>query len=265
MRQKKWWLGILVIGMFSSAAMAVAPMGPPVATLTEGQSAVGLGYAYSETDVELAGPVFPSTGEAKLENFTNNMYYGCLAYGISDAWEVYAAAGAADAAFDADSGKDFDGDTDFGFAVGVKRTLHDNGSDTKWGTVFQYARGQSSDTIRVPAGVNQSFGNGEISLPGPDSLSFDLDWYEVQLALGPAVQVNEDLCVYGGPFLHFFEGDLNGKDATGGRGEYEIQQLWELGAYVGAVLNVGSNASLSVEFLYTGEGWGAGVGAMFPI
>jgi hypothetical protein len=263
MRQKKWWLGILVIGMFSSAAMAVAPMGPPVATLTEGQSAVGLGYAYSDADLEVSGPLSGLTGDAELDSFTNNMYYGCIAYGISDTWNVCVAAGAADAAFDADgSGKDFDGDTDFGFAVQAKRTLHDNGSDTKWGTLFQYSRGKSSDTIQVAAG-GQTFGRHAISMSAGKN-NVDLDWYEVQLALGPAVQVNEDLCVYGGPFLHFLEGDLSIKDSSA-QAEYELQQLWELGGYVGAVLNIGSNASLSLEFLYTGDGWGAGVGAMFPI
>jgi hypothetical protein len=260
MRQKKVWLGILVIGMFGSAAMAVAPMGPPVATLGEGQAAFGLGYAYSNADVEVSGPLTGLTGDAELDNFTNNMYYGCIAYGISDEWNVCVAAGAADAAFDADgSGKDFDGDTDFGFAVQATRTLYDNGSDTKWGTLFQYSRGESSDTIQS---AGQSFGHDAIPL-GSGNYDLDLDWYEVQLALGPAVQVNPDLCIYGGPFLHFLEGDLSVKNAT--QDEYELQQLWELGGYIGAVINIGANASVGLEFLYTGDGWGAGVGAMFPM
>jgi len=257
MERKKLLLSMIVVGMISSAALAVAPMGPPVATLSEGQYAVGLGYAYSDMTVEVSGPT-SGTGDAELDNFTNNMYYGCLGYGISDTWNVCVALGAADAAFDADTGDDFDGDSQFGFAVQAKRTLHDNGSDTKWGTIFQYSTGQSEDKTTASS---SSYANGHLDEVGPGTM--ELDWYEIQLALGPCIQVNEDVSLYGGPFIHLFEGDLRHKSSA--VEEVELEQLWELGGYIGALINLGSNASLSAEFLFTGEAWGFGVGAMFPL
>ncbi|MFC1634515.1 hypothetical protein ACFL5Z_06695 [Planctomycetota bacterium] len=256
MEQRKLLLSIMVVGMFSSAALAIAPMGPPVAGLVEGQYAVGLGYAISDMTVELSGPTF-GTGDAELD-VENTMYYGCLGYGISNDWNVYVALGMADAEIDADSGDDFDGGADFGFAVGTKRTLHDNGTDTKWGTVFQYSTGETDDKV----GVTSSYANQHLSGVSPGTLEYD--WYEIQLALGPAIQVNEDVCVYGGPFLHFVEADLRHK-AGGFVAEVEIEQAWELGGYIGALINLGSSASLSLEFLITGEAWGAGIGAMFPL
>lgn len=259
MEQRKLLLGIMVVGMLSSAALAVAPMGPPVATLSEGQYAVGLGYAYSDQTVEVSGPLTGLSGDAELDSFTNNMYYGCIGYGISDAWNVYVALGAADAAFDADSGDDFDGDVKFGFAVGAKRTLHDNGSDTKWGTIFQYSTGESEDSVNTA-----SYASGAITTS--TNYKLELDWYEVQLAIGPCVQINEDISIYGGPFLDFLEGDLKvDSPSASSDKEYEIQQLWELGGYVGALVNLGSNATLNAEFLFTGEAWGFGVGAMLPL
>jgi hypothetical protein len=264
MEKRKLLLSIMVVGMFSAAALAIAPMGPPVAGLAQDQWAAGLGYAYSEMTLEISGP-FTGTafGASELDDVQSNIFYGCVGYGISDTWSAYVALGMADAEFDADNfappEDDFDGSSEFGFAVGTKRTLHDNGSGTKWGMVFQYWTGESNDKIAYPS----TYGNGNISASSQYKL--ELDWYEIQLALGPAVQVNEDLCLYGGPFLHFCEGDLEAKSPGGSRTDYELEQLWELGGYIGAVLNVGNpNAMLSAELLFTGEGWGAGVGALFP-
>jgi len=258
MEQKKLFLSMMVVGMVSSAALAIAPMGAPVAGLAQGQSAVGLGYAMSDMTVELSGPTTSGTGGDAELDVENTIYYVCLGHGISNEWSVYVALGMADAEINADSGDDFDGGTDFGFAVGTKRTLHDNGTDTKWGAVFQYCTGESDDKISRTS----SYANGHLSSVSPGTLEYD--WYEIQLALGPAVQVNEDVCVYGGPFLHFAEADLRHK-AGGVTSEVEIEQAWELGGYIGALLNLGGNASLSLEFLITGEAWGAGIGALFPL
>jgi len=256
MEKKKLLLSIMVVGMFSSAALAIAPMGPPVAGLAEGQYAVGLGFAIADQTLEVSGPVTP-VGDAEID-VESNIYYGCLGYGISDTWSVAVALGMADAAFDADgSGSDFDGDSEFAFAVQTKRTLHDNGSDTKWGTIFQYCRGSSEDKTSK----STTYGKQATSTISANK-KVELEWYEMQLALGPAVQLNEDICVYGGPFLHFVEGDLT---AQGSQYEYELEQRIELGGFIGALINLGSNASLSLEFLFTGEAWGAGIGAMFPL
>ena len=259
MKQRRLWLSLMVVGMFSSAALAIAPMGPPVAGLAEGQYAAGLGLALADQTLEVSGPV-AATGDAEID-VESMMYYGCLGYGISDVWSVGVALGMADAAFDADgNGSDFDGDSEFGFAVVTKRTLHDNGTDTKWGTIFQYCRGSSEDkTGATPS--SSTYGNGATVSVGANK-KLELEWYEMQLALGPAVQVNEDVCVYGGPFLHFVEGDL---EIQGSQYEYELEQRLELGGFIGALINLGGSASLSLEFLITGEAWGAGIGAMFAL
>lgn len=95
-----------------------------------------------------------------------------------------------------------------------------------------------------------------------------IEWYEVQVALGPTVPISEDVCVYGGPFLHFVEGDL---EIKGSRQEWELEQRLQLGAYAGVLANIGDVGSLNdvsvmAELLWTGEAWGVGIGAMikFP-
>ena len=256
MERKTLLLAVLAMGAFGSAALALAPMGPPVSMLPEGQYAGGLGYAYSEMTLEVSGPLSGVTGDGELDDVQNNIYYISLGYGISDTWSVYGAVGMADAGFDADTGSDFDGDTQSGFAIGTKRTLQDNGGNIKWGTVFQYCRGQSEDKINAIAG--QSFGNGSIGLSSGVQKA-ELDWYEIQLAVGPAVQVRDNLCVYGGPFLHFVEGDL---EFPWNNAQFDLEQRSELGAYIGALYNLKSDITLSAELLATRDAWGIGIGAM---
>lgn len=256
MEKRKLWLIIMVVGMFSTTALAIAPMGPPVSMLTEGQYGAGLGFAMADQTLEVSGPLTGLTGDGEID-VESMMYYASLGYGISDTWSIGVALGLADAEFDGDPGSsDFDGDTEFGFALQTKRTLHDNGTDTKWGTIFQYCRGSSEDK---PSGSSNSFGDGAFTPATGDKI--ELDWYEMQLALGPAVQVSEDVCVYGGPFLHFLEGDVKVQRSK----EYEIEQRLELGGYIGALVNMGSGASLSAELLFTGEAWAFGIGAMIGL
>ena len=202
-----------------------------------------------------------------MNDLQTNMYYVCLGYGLSDDWTVYGAVGGANAEFPGDAGaKDFEGNTGFAFGIGSKRTLAEDG-DTKWGVLGQYSSVKSEDNVRGVSGSgNQSWGNGSIGLPSSGAFPAKLEYYEIQIAAGPTIPLSEDVCVYGGPFLHFMEGDLEVKDGSD-RNEYELEQNFELGVYVGALVNLGDpNASLMAEVLYTDSGWGVGIGAMilFP-
>ncbi|UCF17058.1 MAG: hypothetical protein JSW59_06265, partial [Phycisphaerales bacterium] len=240
MVRKRMLLSVMVVGMFCSAAFALAPMGPPMAGLEQGKYGAGIGYAYSDMNLEVSGPLTGMPGgEAVLNDLQMDMYFVCLGYGISDDWELYGAAGWANAEFPGDTGApDFEGDEGFAFGIGTKRTLAEDG-DTKWGVLAQYTQGKSEDDIRTTSGT-QTWGNG-IYLPDPApatsrKVETKLEWYEVQLALGPTVPLSEDMCIYGGPFLHFAEGDLEVKAS---RYEYELEQKLQLGAYIGTLVSLG--------------------------
>jgi hypothetical protein len=209
-------------------------------------------------NLEVSGPLGGAAGELVINDLQMDMYYVSLGYGVSDDWELYGAAGWANAEFPGDTGApDFEGDDGFAFGIGTKRTLAEDG-DTKWGVLAQYTQGKSEDDVSSTAGG--TWGNGVISIAS-GKVETKLEWYEVQLAMGPTVPLSEDMCIYGGPFLHFAEADLEVKAS---RSEYELEQKLQLGAYIGTLISLGDpNASLMAEFLYTGEGWAWGVGAMF--
>ena len=271
MVRRKMLLSVVVVGMLSSAAFALAPMGPPMAPLPQGQYAAGLGYAFSDMNLEVSGPLTDLPGGAAvLNDLQVNMYYGALVYGIADDWNVYAALGLAGAEFPGDgAAPDFDGDDKFAYAVGCKRTLaKDEESGTVWGTVFQFAQGSSEDTITTTSSAYGTWGNGAVSIPAPSEASSrridaELDWYAIQLAVGPTIPLCEGVCLYGGPFLHLVEADLEVKTS---RYEYELEQHVELGGYVGLQAELGDpNVLLGAEFLWTGEAWGFGIGATILI
>ncbi len=260
MVRKRMLLSVMVVGMFCSASFAIAPMGPPMAGLEQGKYAGGIGYAYSDMTLEIAGSGISSEGEAVINDLQHNMYFVNLGYGISDDWSLYGGIALANAEFPGDSGApDFEGDNGFAFGLGTKRTLAEDG-DTKWGVLAQYTQGKSEDNVRTV--TSGTWGNQAIPVPttGATVSPTKLEWYEVQLALGPTVPLSEDVCVYGGPFLHFAEADL---EIRGSRTQYDLQQKLQLGAYVGTLISLGDpNASLMAEFLYTGEGWGFGIGVL---
>jgi hypothetical protein len=256
-------LSVVVVGMFCSAALAIAPMGPPAATLDQGKYAGFLGYAHSDMTLEISGPVGTTGGEAVLNDVQHDMYFVGLGYGISNDWNIHGCIGVANAEFPGDSGApDFEGDNGFAFGIGTKRTLAEDG-DIKWGILGQYTQGKSEDNVRVPVPGSPTWGNGAIDLLPGGNVPAKLEWYEVQVALGPTVPLSEDVCVYGGPFLHFAEADLEGRIGST-RGEIDLEQKLQLGAYIGTLISLGDpNASLMAELLYTGEGWGFGIAAMF--
>ncbi|MHC4570064.1 MAG: hypothetical protein ACYTE3_30440, partial [Planctomycetota bacterium] len=263
---KRMLLSVMVVGMLCSAAWAIAPMGPPAATLDQGTYGAFVGYAHSDMTLEISGPVGTNGGEAVLNDVQHDMYFVGLGYGISNDWSIHGSIGIANAEFPGDSGApDFEGDNGFAFGIGTKRTLAQDG-ETKWGVLGQYTQGKSEDNVRVPpspGAPNPTWGNGSIRLGGGGNVPTKLEWYEVQLALGPTVPLSEDVCVYGGPFLHFAEADLEVREGLD-RDEYDLEQKLQLGAYIGTLISLGDpNASLMAELLYTGEGWGFGIAAMF--
>ncbi len=266
MVRKRMLLSVMVVGVFCSASFALAPMGPPMAGLEQGQYGVGIGYGQSDMTLEVSGTVDATGGGgAVINDLQNDMYYVSLGYGISNDWELYGAIGWANAEFPGDGGApDFDGDDGFAFGIGTKRTLAQDG-DTKWGVLGQFTQGKSEDNVRVTSSGG-TWGNGTIGVPSGNTPA-KLEWYEVQLAVGPTVPLSEDMIIYGGPFLHFVEADLEVRSApsvSDSRYEYELEQKLQLGAYIGTLVSLGDpNASLMAEFLYTGEAWGWSVGAMF--
>lgn len=216
-------VALMVAGLWSSAAWALRPMGPPMAGLEQSQMSLGFDFSWSEMDIEEDGDT--------INDVESIAYLANLGYGIADNWEGFIRLGIAGIDVDDDDGG-FSGDDQFAYGFGTKVTFAQEG-DLTWGGLFQMDWTKSED----------------------DDVEFD--FYEIQIAVGPTYQM-EGMSIFGGPFLHFLDGDVDDPDGTSG-----LEQESEIGGYVGAQFDLAENASCYVEYQFTGDASGIGVGIVW--
>lgn len=270
---------LIVVGVCSPVVIALPPMGPPRATLQEGQWAFGLEYGHNEMDLQTFGTIketqlspylvrVNSYTEYKIENLQSNMFLGRIGAGVWENWDLFVRFGAIDAQDDiteelatgalGDQYTDFDSSSGFIWGFGTRTTFYQE-ADTTWGGLLQitWASPDGSDIID----------KGDASFTG----DAEIDYWEVQIAIGPTVEF-DSFRLYGGPFLHFVNGDLeiSGKAVDsvtpGGpydimvEAEHDIREESQLGGYVGTQIYLDENSSLFTEIQFTDDAWGAGVG-----
>ena len=239
MKKRMLLLGVvlMVAGLWSSSALALPPMGPPMASLEQGQFSAGVDYSFSEMDVEGSGHGLTAT----QKDVETNMIFANLGYGLAPNLESFVRLGASNTEFE-----DFSGDTEFAYGFGIKTTFAQEG-DLTWGGLFQMSWLNSEDTGNV-------FFEGH-TITGKQ----EFDAYEIQIAVGPTYKI-EGLSIYGGPFLHLVSGNYDWSGTvTGpvvnGSGSFslDVEQESEFGGYVGALFDLTENASCCVEFQLTGD------------
>jgi hypothetical protein len=268
---------VVVVGVcaITSVAVALPPMGPPMVTLKQGQFSAGFEYGYSDMDLQ-ADFKFVSTApglsvlgkeSVPLKDFKSNMFFGRLGYGVSDNWEAFLRLGAGDVKMQ----DGFDGGYGFAWGFGTKATFLKEDSVT-WGGLFQMTWLNPGDDKLADT---ETFTVGEGQVDVTISGKREVDWWEIQIAVGPTWQTG-NLCIYGGPFLHFLNGDYDEK-LTGtltdpgdviSKATADLEQDSEFGGYVGAQWDLTKwvkNASWSAEFQLTGDAWAFGTGVIWRL
>jgi len=268
----------MIVSASGSAVLALSPMGPPKAMLGQDQWAVGIDYANETMDLEASGTdrniehipslyITTRRGKYNIDDLKSNIVLGRVSYGISDNWDAFLRLGVADAECDIDQTypdgalhqySGFDGSFGFAWGLGTKVTIWEDENIT-WGGLLQMTWVEPGDSsissIILPGNLNYS-GTAEIK------------FWEVQLAIGPTWRLDDSFSIYGGPFLHFVNGDLDfsGQIVDPGVGidmEFsgDLKEKSQFGGYVGAHLDVDVNTSCFVECQLTGDAWGIGIGA----
>lgn len=238
---------LVVVSFFGSSSMALAPMGPPMASLEQGQFSAGIDYSYNEMDVEVSGYGLTVT----VKDVETNMIFANLGYGIVPNLELFVRLGAANADCEG-----FSGDTQFAFGFGTKATFAQEG-DLTWGGLFQMSWLNSEDSGTYVLDGHTVTGTQEI------------DAYEIQIAVGPTYKM-DGLSIYGGPFLHFiggnydWSGTVTGPIVSGsGSFSFDVEQESEFGGFVGAQFDLAENVSCCVEYQLTGDAWAIGTGVVW--
>jgi len=261
---------IILIGVCSLPAFALPPMGPPKSMLEKNQREIDFKYAYQEMDLELDGKVSELAGSTwvddytkyKIESLKSNVFLGSIGYGICDNWDAFMHFGIADAQDEiveslvcGGSGNryyGFSGDYGFAWGFGTRTTFYQN-DNLAWGGLFQM-------TWLNP-------GSSSVKLRGDSTFSgdVDLDFWEIQIAVGPTFQL-ENFSIYGGPFIHFVKGDWNLKGAspsTSMKSSADIREESIFGAYGGAKWDFDERTSWYTEYQATSNAWGVGTGVIY--
>ena len=267
----------MIVGASGSAVLALSPMGPPKAMLGQDQWAAGIDYANATMDLEASGTdiidivydpelhITTRKSKCNIKDLESNIVLGRVSYGISDNWDAFLRLGVADAKGDIEQTypdgatpekfKGFDGGFGFAWGLGTKVTIWENENIT-WGGLLQMTWAEPDD--------------GSISLSSDTEFTGDaeIEFWEVQIAAGPTWRIDDSVSIYGGPFLHFVDGDLDisgettlldsriGLEASG-----DIEEKSQFGGYVGASWEVNEGTSCFIECQFTGDAWGIGLGA----
>jgi hypothetical protein len=277
--EKKLLVVLVVVGLCSTAAFALDPIGPPTAGLKAGQVSAGLDYAYSQMDLEFDGHYswYVYTGSEyydtvslkyKHKDAQMNKAYFNLGYGVADWLEVFGRLGGANLygkrnpiySYNEDDGgytdtwleeTIYDSDTGFAFGFGAKATIWEPSPELKVGVLAQASRANVDYDILFE-GYDYNYDNWwRVQSDG------ELDFWEVQVAVGATYKLSDKFSVYGGPFYYWFSGDFShkGSDDYGYddnyymaiKGSYDVQDVGCFGGYLGAQIAATENVSVNAE------------------
>jgi len=266
---------VVAAGLLCSVSFAGGPLGPPRAFVGQGKWLVDVEYAHESVDLKACGKIVwegsPGDERLKIEDLRSNMFFGSLAYGLCENWDVFVRLGAADAtdeikpAIEDGSGEKYAYDGGYGFAwgVGTRATFCQCGPWT-FGAVGQltwFDPGDAEDTFAFDA-------------DDVVTAKFDAKWRQFQVGIGATYQA-DGWWIYGGPCVLFVNGDLDvdsvetitgeGAGTYVAKGTLDVREESEFGAWFGVGCNLPQNARCYAEAQIYGDGWLVGAGVLFPL
>ena len=216
----------IILVLICNQAFGLNLMGPPKATLEQGQNSFGFGYSNSDVEIELSG-----YGDKWTEDVETNSLLGTFGYGIVNNCEVFVRLGFTDVEAEVLDVLDFDSDFEFSYGFGAKVTFAEYDA-LSLGSIFQIHWFEGDDDIY---GIKQEF-----------------DAYEIQIAVGPTYKYN-NISIYGGPFLHFINGDYDIEIPGIISASADIEEESVFGGYIGLDAALSENADWRIEFQLTDD------------
>lgn len=249
---------VVTIGtmLMCTQVLAFDLMGPTTSRLKDsGKTSIAAEYFWSTMEIDAEGISSLGLISDTINEFEMNKITTKLALGMGRGSEIFFRVGVAYVA--PDKNDDWGGIPDsirssdevLVLGGGAKWTLYDGGN-FRWGLLTQMSWAEYDFDGR-------SFSVGAHSL----AVSSEFEIVEVQIATGPTLQINEDMTIFGGPFLYFLNGDADFKgtiDGSPATVSADINQESLLGGYIGTEFKLGQKAVFSVEIQTTSGSYGVG-------
>lgn len=261
MKMKK--LPIIIVLFLTVKVFALDPLGPPLTTKNKDQFIAGFEYLTGEMDLHadnfnMSTPVgtlqFPCDDFKDME--LNRFHVNILTM-FGNNYDIFLRLGLTYIDPDRHSNQDNlagsigDSDSGFTYGAGVRATLFEsNEGKVDWGFLaqFSYAQLDFDDKTYVVNGSDVVISKTT------------LDMLNIQIAAGPTYQLSDSLCVYGGPFLNFLNGEveLSGKVRVNDtevkvEDSSDIEELSEFGGFVGLSTELAKNTNFNIEFQMTDD------------
>jgi len=238
-------------------AFALDPMGPSTTEMREGEFEIGIDYSKSTMEIELNNGdwtewldnVFTGAGEAqtfKIDDFEMSKIYANIGFGIWDNCELFLRLGTVKTEFGDsiwEAGENFDSDTNISFCIGSRATFYEDG-DFKMGRLIQVSWANMDGDLKAPQWA--------------DADPIDLDLMEILITVGPTYKFSERASIYGGPFLHFIDGDITDHfSETTEDGNLASEYSWDIdessnfGGYIGINVEIALNTFVNAEYIYS--------------
>jgi hypothetical protein len=237
-------------------------MGSASDKLQKGQFGIGVDYSDCEIDFKGKGnsiltihnvTIGTLVGKQSqkqhliLDGVDVKKAYANFGYGITDNLEAFLRVGSAETDW-----KD-DGDTHLSFGLRTGVTFYRRDA-FHLSALAQYSWSESDfDSLPLTTDVGGT--------PYPLIMSGKLSFHEIQISMGPTYELTESVSFYGGGFFHLMDGSLNLKGSVTTVGipqfgydldsSYDIDQVSDLGVYVGARFKTANDISYSIEYQHT--------------
>ena len=228
----------LLAGLCCSEAFALSPLGTPTARLSHGKLALGAEYSQSELgiDFDFTSGTAPMA-DFKKTKFELDMLTGRIGYGLTDAWEGYINIGEADV----DSSEDMEKHSADGmvYGIGTKVTFHEN-VKLKWGALVQAKWAELDGDASGTSGGTPWAGD------------LELDIMQLQVAVGPTYELMDNVCIYGGPFWYYLDGEKRYYE-PGWYEKYDMSNMSDFGGYIGGHVGLGDNLNFNIEYQLTSD------------
>jgi hypothetical protein len=225
---------------FGGSVLALDFMGPPTATLKQGQWKTDFTYFYSEADIELTDiTIFDfNFGDLDADDLEVSRYYANFTYGLDERVEVYAKIGGIDVE---QSDSRFDSSADLTYGWGTRITTNKSKA-VDWGVGFLMSWLNADDSYSV----------------GGDDLDVDFDAYELQVAAGPTFKFR-GWKLYGGVFYYMLDGDVEFRSTSIPLDvDLDAEEDSNVGGYIGTLMHLTKNMDAMVEVAGLSDGWGIG-------
>ncbi len=256
---KKQVFSIIIVFLIAQTAISFDPIGIPGCDLNEDQGKISLEYTYSELDIHADSSTDLGYGSATIKNIDIEKYTVNFGWGLTDDIEIFLRTG-----FNLIDPDNSDNDNNVGGKIGKSKESFVFGGGLKFNIYKQekFSWGLTTQTSWSKVGFKDKFFKA-VDI----ETETKIDVFEIQIATGPAYELFDNVTIYGGPFFHFINGEVEMTDKQAGAKTTTKDNILNedsiIGAFGGTQIKLTQKSFFNIEGLFNNAGWALAGGVIW--